>query len=138
MPSRVIRPLIEQKVLASIDNRARVLETSEDFLKRELQKVAFRRQECAVAGVVGDTPAEAVHRVVTENRVEVGNRTRQAVWDVDTRVADFDVLAAIRDACREIIFDPLVAKLRAAAAALLVPVAILASEVRAAEAQGVR
>src|SRR3954469_25622591 len=138
MPSRVIRPLIEQKVLASIDNRARILETSEDFFKCELQKVAFRRQECAVAGVVGDTPAESVQRVVTENRVEVGNRTRQAVWDVDSRVADFDVFATIRDACREIIFDPLVAKLRAAANALLVPVAVSPSEIRAAEPEGVR
>src|SRR5690242_3809272 len=118
----MIGTLVEQHILACVEDGSRVLEAADNLFQFHLQEVAFGCEERIVARVVGDSPLETMYRVVTEGFVELWSRVRigrRYVW-----VADFDVFATIGDTGRQIVFDPLVAERHAAADALFIPVDI--------------
>src|SRR4051812_12073037 len=88
--------------------------------------MSFGGEESTIAGVVGDTPLEAVQCVVADNfgKLRIGKVGR---------VTDLYIFAAISDCGREVVFHPLIAQGNAAARALFVPVAVSPREVRAAQ-----
>ena len=68
----MVGPFVEQKVLASVEHGARILEAADDFFQFHLQEVAFGREERAVARIVGDGPLETVNRVMANVLRRVG------------------------------------------------------------------
>src|SRR5205823_1336467 len=113
--ARVVGPFVEQHVLAGVEYGAGVLEAADDFFQFHLQEVAFGRQKGTVASVVGHGPLEAVHRVMANDLIELGNGTRTSVRYRHTWIADLDVFTAVRDGRGQIILDPLVTERHAAA-----------------------